>query len=67
MTFSVSSLFRLARVGFVLAREGAFAIADPADLPPPAATLPLPMAKPPAECHLQSSPPTTSTVAGAAA
>ncbi len=39
MTWSVSSLFRLARVGFVLAREGAFAIANPADLPPLAATL----------------------------
>ncbi len=39
MAFSVSSLFRLVRVGFVLAREGAFALANPADLPPTARTL----------------------------
>jgi ubiquinone biosynthesis protein len=33
---AVSHLWRLARVGFVCAREGVFALVDPAPLPPPA-------------------------------
>lgn len=39
MPYSFASLFRLARVGFVLAREGAFKLAAAADLPPAVATL----------------------------
>jgi ubiquinone biosynthesis protein len=33
---AISHLWRLARVGFVCAREGVFALVDPAPLPPPA-------------------------------
>ncbi|WP_406855915.1 2-polyprenylphenol 6-hydroxylase [Alsobacter sp. KACC 23698] len=36
MLTSIVHLIRLARVGFVLAREGAFALVDPAELPPAA-------------------------------
>ena len=36
MIAAVSHLWRLARVGFVCAREGVFALVDPAPLPPPA-------------------------------
>ncbi|MFD1703908.1 2-polyprenylphenol 6-hydroxylase [Methylopila henanensis] len=36
---AVSSLFRLARAGFVMAREGALRLVDPIDLPPAARTL----------------------------
>ena len=34
MISALSHLFRLARVGFVCAREGVFALVDPAPLPP---------------------------------
>lgn len=44
MVFSFGSLFRLTRAGFVLARAGVFSDVDPAILPP-AARLPLAMAK----------------------
>jgi ubiquinone biosynthesis protein len=36
---AISHLWRLARVGFVCAREGVFALVDPAPLPPPARLL----------------------------
>ena len=36
MISAISHLTRLARAGFVLAREGVFALVDPAALPPPA-------------------------------
>ena len=38
MISAISHLARLARAGFVLAREGVFALADPAPLPLPART-----------------------------
>ncbi len=39
MIAAVSHLWRLARVGFVCAREGVFGLVDPAPLPPPARLL----------------------------
>ncbi|WP_051955423.1 2-polyprenylphenol 6-hydroxylase [Beijerinckia mobilis] len=44
MSFSPGSFLRLARAGFVLAREGVFSAVDPVILPPPA-RLPLALAK----------------------
>ena len=45
MAGTVAALFRLAGAGFVLAREGAFAVVDPEAMPPGVRALPLRLAR----------------------